>query len=280
MSVSGDDWKTGSVSPAAARYEAIALEVCRAAGQLARGFFERREDLSVEKKGVQDLVSRADREVEELIASALLERCPGSRVLGEEGGGARGSEDTAAPLWVVDPIDGTLNFLRGIPHWCVSIALLHEGRVRAGAIYDPMADEMFSAQEGGGARLNGAAIHSSTTDRFEEAVIGFGESQRVAKELPRRVVSTLVDANVELRKMGAGALSAVWVATGRLDAFFELHLNPWDALAAWHIVQEAGGRGNAFLDDDGLAKGNALLVSNAALYDRLAALLPSTAAQS
>lgn len=268
-------------SAASARdYEAAAIDVAREAGALARSFFDDRAGLSVERKGVQDLVSRADREVEALVEKALSSRFPNSSVLGEEGGGARTalSHGSTAPLWVVDPIDGTLNFLRGIPHWCVSIALLDEGRVKAGAIYDPMADEMFSAHEGGGARLNGEATRVSTTKRFDEAVVAFGDSQRTPKEGPRRVVTALTDRNVEMRKMGAGALSSVWVAAGRVDAFFELHLNPWDALAAWHIVKEAGGRANDFLgsgrpDDDGLRHGNALLVSNAALYDELAALL-------
>lgn len=264
---------SGAVS--AGDYEAAAIDVAREAGILARAFFEDRAALFVERKGVQDLVSRADREVEVLVEKALLQRFPNSSVLGEEGGGAR---DAGGPLWVVDPIDGTLNFLRGIPHWCVSIALLDEGRVKAGAIYDPMADEMFSAHEEGGARLNGEATRVSTTERFDEAVIAYGDSQRTPKEAPRRVVTALTDRNVEMRKMGAGALSSVWVAAGRVDAFFELHLNAWDALAAWHIVKEAGGRANDFLgsggpDDDGLRHGNALLVSNAALYDELAALL-------
>lgn len=253
-----------------AEHERIAIEVAREGGRLARAFFDDRGALTVEKKGVQDLVSRADREVEARIQQELLARAPDSTVLGEEGGG---EPDTSRPLWVVDPIDGTLNFLRGIPHWCVSIALVEGGRVRAGAVYDPMSDEMWSAHEGGGARLNGARVQASTTARFDEAVIALGESQRTPVEERRRMSDALRTRRVELRHMGAGALAAVWVASGRLDAFLELHLNAWDALAAWHIVQEAGGRGNAFLDGDGLTKGNPLLVSNDALYASLHELL-------
>lgn len=252
------------MTPAA--YENVAIEVARQAGTLARSFFAQRGALAVEKKGVQDLVSRADREVEELIKAALLARAPGSSVLGEEGGGGH---DATGPLWVVDPIDGTLNFLRGIPHWCVSIALVQAGEVKAGVVYDPVADEVFAAHAGGGARLNGVPTRVSSGARFDEAVIAYGDSHRIPKDAPRAVVRALEDRHVELRKLGAGALGAVWVAAGRVDAFFELHLNPWDALAAWLVVREAGGRANDFLGDDGLSRGSPLLVSNPALYDEL-----------
>lgn len=253
-----------------AEYERVAIDVAREGGQLARAFFEDRGALTVEKKGVQDLVSRADREVEQRITRALVERAPGSVVLGEEGGG---DPDPSRPLWVVDPIDGTLNFLRGVPHWCVSIALYDEGRVKAGAIYDPTHDEMWSAHEGGGARLNGEPVRVSTTARFDEAVIALGESQRTPLEDRKRLSDALRTRKVELRHMGAGALGAVWVAAGRVDAFLELHLNAWDALAAWHIVKEAGGRANAFLDGEGLTRGAPLLVSTVELYPELFALL-------
>lgn len=253
-----------------AEYERIAIEVAREGGRLARQFFDDRSTLTIEKKGVQDFVSRADREVEQHIVRELTRLSPKSSVLGEEGGG---KPDTSRPLWVVDPIDGTLNFLRGIPFWCVSIALLDEGRVKAGAIYDPLHDEMWSGHEGGGARLNGEPIRVSTTARFDEATIALGESQRTPKEVRERLVMALRERQVEPRLMGAGALGAVWVAAGRVDAYVELHLNAWDALAAWHIVQEAGGKANAFLDGDGLERGNPLLVSNAPLYDELSRLL-------
>jgi myo-inositol-1(or 4)-monophosphatase len=253
-----------AIDPIVARDAAI--EVARAAGAKARDYFLHRDRLHVEKKGVQDLVSEADREVEDLIRAELSARFPDAGFVGEE----RGVEgDLDAPLWVIDPIDGTSNFLRGIPHWCVSIGLHQRGDVAAGVIFDPCHDELFAAASGFGATLNGQALQVSATDRFDESVVAVGVSRRVPGSQLMEVLARLGAAEVSVRKMGSAALGAAWVTTGRVDAFFELHLNPWDTMAALCLVREAGGRVNDFLADGGLADGNAFLASNPALADEL-----------
>lgn len=247
----------------------LAEEAARAAGVLALRYAEDLGALHIEKKGVQDLVSRADREVEDLVRERLLTGAPGSSVMGEERGGVA---STAGRLWVVDPIDGTTNYLHGIPHWCVSIALVDDGALCVGVVYDPVADEMFSAAVGEGAHVNGAPIAVSEATRLDEALVAYGESGRIPSADTLAVLGSLRSADVDLRKHGAGALSAVWVACGRHDAFFELHLNPWDALGALLVVREAGGRANDFLANGGLSDGNPLLVATPGLFEELARL--------
>lgn len=247
----------------------LALAVAREGGELALRYARDRDALGVEKKGVQNLVTRADREVEDLVRERLVSGAPGSHVFAEERGG---DAQASGPLWVVDPIDGTSNYVHGIPHWCVSIALFDDGDVRAGVVHDPVADETFSAVQGGGAFLNGAPIRASGTSRLDEAVLGYGESGREPQDEVLRTLRALRAADVDLRKHGAAALSSAWVACGRLDGFFELHLNSWDALAALCIVREAGGRANDFLKGDGLAEGSPLLLAAPGVYDALVPL--------
>jgi myo-inositol-1(or 4)-monophosphatase len=250
--------------------QTLALDVAKDAGELALRFASDRAALGVEKKGVQDLVTRADRAVEDLVRDRLLAGAPGSAVLAEERGGDPRSDGL---LWVVDPIDGTSNYVHGIPHWCVSIALCDEGDVQVGVVHDPVLGETFSAVAGQGARLNGEPVRVSETVRLDEAVLAYGESGRTTLDEVFAALRALRDVDVDLRKQGAAALSAAWVACGRVDGFFELHLNPWDALAAHRIVREAGGRANDFLAGGGLAKGSPLLLATPALYEQLAGLI-------
>ncbi len=243
--------------------------VVRDAGALAGDFYRRRTALSIERKGVQDLVSEADRNCEELIVAALTRHFPEDGFLGEEGGLRRGGK----LIWVVDPIDGTDNFLRGIPSWCVSIGLVADGQALLGYIYNPVTEELFSAVKGGGAFLNGEAIRVSDTADVERARICLGFSYRRPVAPHARVVKALLDAHCEYSRLASGALGVAYTAAGRFDAYWEHHINAWDVAAGLAIVTEAGGVTNDFLAGNGFAEGNEILASNPALAPKLAALI-------
>lgn len=216
------------------------------AGRLARRFFENREALLIEAKGPQDLVSRADREVEELIRREIARDFPEDRVLGEEFGAA-GAEGDGETGWVVDPIDGTQNFLRGIPQFVISIAYRQGGEARVGVIHDPNAGETFWATAGGGAFRNGTSIHVTKATRLEEAVVGVGHSPRHAPEIFNRTITALVDAGAQTRNYCCAAIQLAYVADGRLDATWDPYLLDWDVAAGMLIVREAGGDGVPFM---------------------------------
>jgi myo-inositol-1(or 4)-monophosphatase len=241
----------------------VAETIARTVGQTARTRFLQRS-FTVENKGVQDFVSEVDRQTEIDIRRMLHDCFPSDTFIGEEGGG---NADGQQPTWVIDPIDGTANFVRGVAYWCVSIALVANGQMIAGVIYDPMADELFSAATGLGAMCNGQPIRvSATTDpTLAKLAVGFSYRQPVAVHI--QSLQRLLAAQCEYRMMGAGALALAHVAAGRFDGYWEAHLNAWDALAGYLLVREAGGWCNDFLADDGLHKGHEALVATPALAD-------------
>jgi len=243
---------------------AAAEAAIREAGDLAAGYFSRRETLLIDRKGAQDLVSEADRACEEQIVAALSRAFPQDGFLGEEGG--RRNADAAA-LWVIDPIDGTHNFLTGIPFWCLSIGLVIGGEAVLGVIYHPAADELFSAKRGGGAFVNGVPMTVSGETDITRArlCVGFSYRRPVADHL--RAVDALLSAGCEYLRLGSGALGLAYTAAGRFDGYWERHLNAWDAAAGLALVRESGGWTNDFLAGDGLLKGCEMLASTPALVD-------------
>lgn len=256
-----------------ARFELLRA-VAQEAGLLAKGYFLNRHELLVEHKGVQDFVSVADRACETLIIDRLRARFPEDSFLGEEGG-ASGPETTY--LWVIDPIDGTANFLRGTAFWCVSIALVRAGEVVAGVVHDPVHDEMFAARIGAGATCNGKPIHVSKTIDPTEGRVALGFSYRRPVDLHVGTQRRMLEAHCEYRFMGAGALSMAHVAAGRFDGYWEAHINSWDVLAGLLLVREAGGWANDFLADDGLRKGNEILAATPGLAGFLHKITGGTA---
>ncbi len=253
----------------------LAEDIIREAGRLARAFFDNRASLSVEQKGLQDFVSRADKETEALIVSRLGRDCPQDGILGEEGGryDDKGHGDAGHSVWVIDPIDGTANFLRGLPFWCISLALVHEGRLELGLIYDPVRDELFSGRRGHGAFLNGQPIRVSGVNEVARACIGLGYGHRMRQQPHVEAIDGLLRQGCEYRRFGSGALGIAYVAAGRLDGFFETHLNSWDALGGLLLVAEAGGELNDFLANDGLMRGNAVLATTPGLYGFVAGIV-------
>lgn len=240
---------------------AFAVDLAREAGRLAQAHFKARDRLTIADKGNQSLVSEADREVEALIRGRLEQAFPEDGFLGEESGtNARIAAD--AGVWVVDPIDGTSCFLRGIPVWCVSIAFIQGGQPRIGVVYDPNQDEMFAGMDGAGATLNGAPMRANPAPDLNGAVVGIGYSRRLGSIAPvLGAIERLVAAGATFQRNGSGALSITYVAAGRLAGYFEQHINSWDCLAGILLVREAGGWANDFLANDGLLRGNPVIVA-------------------
>jgi len=249
-----------------ARYE-VARRIARQAGRTAMGYFKQRDKLVIELKGVQDMVSIADRAVETFVRSEILAAFPGDAVLGEEYGGDRGEADF---VWVVDPIDGTACFVNGMFSWCVSVGVVLRGEPVIGVVYDPNADEEFHARVGGGAFCNKLPIRVHPGESLKDGVLGVGTSFRVGTEdfIPF-LERVLLDGGMFIRN-GSGALMISYVAAGRLIGYFEPHMNAWDALAGLVLVREAGGATNDFMAGNGLVRGNPMLAGNREIAATLA----------
>lgn len=231
---------------------AAACAIAKEAGALAREAFVRAPQArSRAFKGPQDYVLESDAEVERLIRRRLTASFPKDSFFGEEAGGNFGDD-----VWIVDPIDGTANFARGIPHFCISIAFVRGGRTEAGVIYQPMTDELYQSRRGGGATLNGRTMRVSGLDDARRALIEVGWSARRPPDPYLGIVSHLINAGVQMIRGGSGALGLAYVADGRTDGYCELHMNSWDTLAGLLLVEEAGGWVNDFLASDGLRRGN------------------------
>lgn len=250
----------------------LACAVAREAGALQkRRFLDQNLNLdrvNYKFKGPQDYITATDGEVETLIRGRLLSVFPGDTLLGEEEGG-----QVSDHTWVVDPIDGTSNFARGIAHFCVSIALVVKNQAMIGVIYQPMGDELFAAGRGLGATLNGESIHVSKATELSKSLLEVGRASRQPQESYLEMLGKVMDSGAAIRGAGSGALAVANVACGRVDACYETHMYSWDCLAGLVLVREAGGRVNDFLAGDSLRKGNAILASAAGIAQDLSALL-------
>ena len=180
-------------------------------------------------KGPQDYLTEVDGETEELIASRLIQAFPSDGFIGEETKARAAGQGGA--VWVVDPIDGTANFARGVAHFCVSIACVAAGRVEVGVIYDPMRDELFAARRGGGARLNGAPISASPAESLASSAVEVGWNMRAGADQYVDLLRRVASSGASPYRTGSGALGIAYVAAGRLDGFVEHHINAWDCLA-------------------------------------------------
>ncbi len=243
-------------SEALSRRHLAACAVARQAGDMMRRLFQNRSGIEMSFKGPQDYLTQADAAVEKLVRQRLAEAFPQDKFLGEEGGG-----EVSQSMWVVDPIDGTSNFARGIPHFCISIAYALDQTPEIGVIYDPMTDEMFEAQRGAGGRVNGRPMKTSDATKMEYCQIELGWSSRRTNDAYLAIVRRVLEAGASFRRAGSGALGIAYVADGRSDGYAELHINSWDCLAGIVMVKEAGGYANDFLAGDGMLKGNPILVA-------------------
>jgi myo-inositol-1(or 4)-monophosphatase len=243
------------------------LDFCRTlavkAGRHAHTAFGR---ASVSMKGRHDVVTAMDAEVERYVRAAIADRYPDDAVVGEEEGGAYGER-----LWLIDPIDGTANYARGIPRYAVSLGYLENGVPAVGVVYDPSLDRLYTGARGEGAWCNGARLAVSHCADLDAASVECGWSTRRPAADYLALLARVFAAGCSPRRMGSGALGLADVAAGRFDAYCELHINAWDCAAGILLVTEAGGRCNDFFGGDGLRLGNALLATNAALGEKLAA---------
>ncbi|QPC89637.1 inositol monophosphatase family protein [Mesorhizobium sp. INR15] len=216
----------------------FAIELARRAGELGLKYFRDLDNLTIESKGHQDLVSDGDREVELFIRAAIATDYPQDGIVGEEHASVAGS---SGYVWVIDPIDGTANFVRGIPAWCVVIACARDGETVVGVIHEPSTGETFHGRLGGGAFVNGRPIKTSEATSLEEGSVGTGFSNRAeAQNIAVLVRHLLADGGVFFRN-ASGALMLAYVAAGRLLGYVEEHMNAWDCVAGMLLVEEAGG---------------------------------------
>jgi myo-inositol-1(or 4)-monophosphatase len=217
-------------------------QVAREAGALLKRHFLAR--VAIEYKGDADLVTVADRESETLIVGRIRERFPKHDILGEEG---TRSETGAEFKWYIDPLDGTTNFAHGFPVFCVSMGLERRGERIAGVLYDPTRDELFAAEKGGGAALNGKPIHVSKVAKLNEALVATGFPSHKRHKNPNIHFYHQITLRTHgARRAGSAALDLASVASGRVDGFWEFNLNPWDTAAGVLLVEEAGGRVSNF----------------------------------
>lgn len=220
----------------------IMMKAARKAARSLLKDFREVENLQVSMKGAGDFVSKADLRSEEILKEALLEARPTYGWLAEESEEIAGKDPTRR--WIVDPLDGTTNFLHGLPHWAISIALEHKGQIVAGVVYDPSKDEMFYAEKGEGAWLNDSQrLRVSGRTRMIEAIFATGLPFGGRADLPETLqdLARLLPATAGVRRFGAAALDLAYVAAGRYEGFWERSLNAWDLAAGMLIVKEAGG---------------------------------------
>ena len=247
----------------------------RAARKAGRGLirdFGEIEQLQVSVKSPGDFVSAADRHAEETLRNELARGRPGYGFLVEEGGDAAGDGEHR---WIVDPLDGTTNFLHGIPHFAISIALEREGKIVAGLIYNPANDEIFSAERGKGAFLNSRRIRVAARKRLAEAIAccALPHHGRGDLALFRREMAAIQDKVAGLRRFGAAALDLAYVAAGRFDVYWERGLSPWDFAAGVAIVREAGGFITDLADNERTMEPGDVIAGNEIMHRQVLDLL-------
>jgi myo-inositol-1(or 4)-monophosphatase len=221
-------------------YLATAVEAALACGRIHRQYF--RQDLEIHKKGRIDLVTAADLAAEKMFRQLVAARFPEHVVLGEEEAGGQ-PHGGAAFHWIIDPVDGTTNFAHGLALFCVSIALLIDGELQVGVVYDPISEELFTAERGQGSRLNGRPLRVSRTTTLVDAMLctGFPYTVREDRAKQLKPFAAFLGEAQALRRLGSAALDLAYVAAGRFDGFWEEHLHPWDLAAGALLVLEAGG---------------------------------------
>jgi myo-inositol-1(or 4)-monophosphatase len=262
-------YERGDEYPVTPELEA-AIAAARAAGELL--WEEWGTAHQIRHKGPADLVTEMDQQAQDLIASMLREPFPAYGLMGEEGDGQFVSDN---PRWLVDPLDGTTNYARGYPFFAVSIALERDDEIVLGVVYNPVLDELFVAEQGGGATLNGNPIHVSTRNDLGESLLasGFPYNAWTSQADNGQEWQRFIKRALSLRSDGSAALDLCHVAMGRIDGFWELELGPWDMAAGALIVQESGGKVSQVNGDPFTPYGRGLLASNGHLHAEMLAVL-------
>ncbi len=260
-----------------ASYHRLAVSTAKAAGRLLAGLSGRVRSgrMAVQYKSALNLVTEADRQAERLIVRRIRAVFPDHQIVAEEGGGGAVAQDSDAPTWFVDPLDGTTNFAHGFPFYCVSIGLEIDGRMMVGAVYDPLRKELFSAIRGKGAFCNGRRLHVSTARTLERSLLvtGFAYDLRTNR---RNNFGHFYQFGLRargLRRTGSAALDLCYVAAGRFDGFWELNLAPWDSAAGSLIVEEALGRMSNFSGGPYQVRVPELVADNGRIHDEMLGVL-------
>jgi myo-inositol-1(or 4)-monophosphatase len=251
----------------------VMIAAARKAGRSLKRDFGEVENLQVSMKGPANFVTAADHRAEEILRTELAKARPGYGFLGEECGRQEGADKSHC--WIVDPLDGTTNFLHGIPQFAISIGLERESVMVAGVIYNPANEELFAAERGKGAFLNDQRLRVANRRRMSEAVIACGLPHLGRGDLAlfRRELAVVQERVAGLRRFGAAALDLAWVAAGRLDAFWERDLSSWDTAAGIVIVREAGGYVTDMDDGDGIFANKQIIAGNEFLHKELLSML-------
>lgn len=217
----------------------IAIKAARQAGTIIMRSVDRIDSLTIEHKDANDFVSEVDRKAEEQIIHTLLDAYPTHSIMAEEGGSKEGDDFE----WIIDPLDGTTNYLYGFPQFSVSIALRNKGRLEQAVVYDPLKDELFTASRGSGAMLNNKRIRVTGRKDMQSALLGTGVPFRPDQDLDTylETMRVLIPQTAGVRRAGSAALDLAYVAAGRLDGFWEFGLKPWDMAAGILLIEEAGG---------------------------------------
>ncbi len=254
----------------------IMVKAARKASRTLMRDFSEVENLLVSVKGPGDFVTKADQKAEETLREELTEARPNYGFLGEESEEIIGKDPTRR--WIVDPLDGTTNFLHGLPHWAISIALEHKGEVVAAVIYDPIKDEIFTSEKGEGAWLNGRRMRVSGRHDMIEMIFSTGVPFAGRADLPDTLkdLARIMPTCAGIRRFGAASLDLAYVAAGRYDGFWERGLHSWDMAAGLLLIKEAGGLVEAFeTDADPLVTGD-VIASNETVFNRFAKIIRDT----
>ncbi|MCK8482681.1 inositol monophosphatase [Aliiroseovarius sp. S2029] len=251
----------------------VMIKAARMAGRSLVKDFREVENLQVSMKGAGDFVSKADTAAEQIIRDVLMEARPNYGWLAEESDAVDGKDPTRR--WIVDPLDGTTNFLHGLPHWAISIALEHKGEIVAGVIYDAAKDEMFSAEKGEGAWLNQSRLRVSGRSRLIESLFATGLPFAGRADLPDTLqdLARILPSCSGVRRFGSAALDLAYVAAGRYDGFWERRLHAWDVAAGLVIVREAGGFVAPIDPDGSILEQGEVIAANEAIFEKFAGLV-------
>ena len=219
----------------------IAVRAARSAGTVITRGFESQDSLETQIKGNNDFVTRIDKEAEQAIISKIQQSYPTHSFVGEEGGVVEGDDQDYK--WIIDPLDGTTNFIKGIPHFCVSIALMHKGRIEQAVVFDPIRGDLFTSTRGNGAQLNGYRIRATKAKDLDGTILCTAFPFKEKDSFPQalKTFSTLFSQAGDMRRTGSAALDLAYVAAGKFDGYWEAGLKPWDMAAGTLLVQESGG---------------------------------------
>ena len=251
-----------------------AVKAARRAGSVINRGARDLDRLTITAKGPKDFVSEVDRAAEAAIVDVLHATYPDHAILAEEGT-AKGANADAEYLWIIDPLDGTTNFLHGFPQYCVSIALQHKGRITQGVIYDPVRNDLFTATRGRGAFLNDHRMRVSRRQHLRDCLIGTGFPFRDGSDVDTyiKMMRAMMIETAGLRRPGSAALDLAYVAAGYYDGFWEIGLNAWDVAAGSLLILEAGGLVGDLLGDNGYLYGGQVIAANPKIFAQIIKVL-------